>query len=154
MRGPTVTGGGGARIRPAAASDLEAVIRLLEDSALPTAGVTASLGGFMVAEEDGSLVGVAGLEVHGMDGVLRSVAVDPTARGAGLGGRLTERVIGVAREAGLRRVYLLTTTAEAYFPRHGFRRIAREDTSPEVRRSVEFREACPASAVAMLLELE
>ena len=56
--------------------------------------------------------------------------------------------------AGLRRLYLLTTTAEEYFPRYGFRRIPRESASPAARESVEFREACPASAVTMVLELE
>lgn len=50
-------------------------------------------------------------------------------------------------------LYLLTTMAERYSPRYGFRRIAREDVSAEVQRSVEFRVACPASAVAMLREL-
>lgn len=98
-------------------------------------------------------MGVAGLEVHGSDGVLRSVAVAPALRGQGLGARLTDRVLEVARSEGLNRVYLLTTTAEEYFPRHGFRRIQRSDASAAVQRSVEFREACPASAVAMVLEL-
>lgn len=112
------------------------------------------MDGFFVAAADGRLVGVAGLEIHGRDGVLRSVAVDPVVRGAGLGGRLTAAVLEAAQKAALRRVYLLTTTAEDYFPRHGFRRIARQDASPEMQESVEFREACPASAVAMVLDLE
>lgn len=141
-------------IRPAGPADLEAVVRLLEASDLPTAGVDEALPRFLVAALGDRLVAVAGLEVHGSDGILRSVAVDPTFRGRGLGGRLTERIVGDAREAGLRRLYLLTTTAEEYFPRHGFRRIGREDAPPDVQRSVEFREACPASAVAMALDLE
>ena len=67
---------------------------------------------------------------------------------------MTERVLESARAAGLRRLYLLTTTAEDYFPRHGFRPVPRESASPEVRSSVEFRDACPASAVAMVRDLE
>lgn len=141
------------KLRPAGPSDLGAVARLLEASALPTAGVAEALDGFVVAELGDRLVGVAGLETHGPDGVLRSVAVDPAARGTGLGGRLTARVVEGAREAGLRRLYLLTTTAEGYFPRHGFRRIDRADVSEAVRGSVEFREACPATAVAMVKDL-
>ena len=129
------------------------MLRLLEDSGLPVAEVAESLAGFVVAEEGERLVGLAGLEVHGPDGVLRSVAVDPDARGRGLGARLTERVLAASRDAGLRRVYLLTTTAESYFPRQGFRRIPRSAASSHVQRSVEFREACPASAVVMVLEL-
>lgn len=141
-------------LRSAEAADREAIVRLLEDADLPAAGVDDFLPRFVVAEAGGRIVGVAGLEVHGRDGVLRSVVVSPALRGKGLGHRLTTRILDSARAAGLRRLYLLTTTAEDYFPRHGFRRIDREEASPEVRESVEFREACPASAVAMVLELE
>jgi amino-acid N-acetyltransferase len=140
-------------IRPATSDDLPAIARLLEEAGLPTAGVADALGGFVVAEQDGALVGVAGLEVHGRDGVLRSVAVVPWVRGSGLGGLLTERILEDARRAGLRRLYLLTTTAADYFPRYGFRVIDRQAASPEVRASIEFRDVCPASAVAMALAL-
>jgi amino-acid N-acetyltransferase len=144
----------GIDLRKARLEDLEVVEGLLEGAGLPTAGVAEALGRFVVMESAGEVVGVAGLEVHGRDGVLRSVAVASSFQRAGLGRRLTERVVEDARRAGLRRVYLLTETAADYFPRYGFRRIAREDASPEVQGSVEFREACPASAVAMALELE
>ena len=141
------------RLRAATPADLDAVLALLVASDLPEAGVAEHLGDFLVAEDGGRLVGVAGIEVHGRDGVLRSVVVDPDRRGTGLGGRLTESALAVARYRGLRRLYLLTTTAEDYFPRHGFRRIERAAAPPNVRQSVEFREACPASAVAMALDL-
>jgi amino-acid N-acetyltransferase len=140
-------------LRPARDADLPAVLALLDSAGLPAAGVAEHLSGFVVAEE-GSLVGVAGLETHGRDGVLRSVAVTSARRGTGLGDRLTRWILANARAVGLRRVYLLTTTAEDYFPRYGFRRIDRSRASPAVRRSVEFREACPASAVAMVKDLE
>lgn len=140
-------------IRPARPADLKAIGELLEAADLPTVGVVDHLPGFVVAEAAGRLVGLAGLEVHGDDGLLRSVVVDSAVRGHGLGAKLTERVLDAARAAEVRRVYLLTTTAEDYFPRHGFRRIGRDDASPDVKRSVEFREACPESAVAMVLDL-
>lgn len=144
----------GVEFREAGVSDLPGVEALLSGAGLPTAGVGEALGGFVVAEVDGRMVGVAGLEVHGGDGVLRSVAVDASQRGQGVGAALTERVIERARAAGLGRLYLLTTTADGYFPRHGFRRTTREAATEEIRNSIEFREACPASAVAMVLELE
>lgn len=144
---------GGSVVRSAHTADFDAVCALLRASDLPLAGVPESLEGFLVAEADGVVVGVAGLEVHGRDGVLRSVAVAADRRGHGLGARLTASVLDRARERGVRDVYLLTTTADAWFPRHGFRSIGREAASPEVAESIEFREACPASAVAMVLEL-
>lgn len=140
-------------LRPARATDEPSINALLQEAELPVAGVHESLRHFVVGEAAGRLVGVAGLEVHGTDGVLRSVAVAPSLRGEGLGARLTNRVLEDARSEGLRRVYLLTTTAEEYFPRHGFRRIERAKASEAVQRSVEFRDACPASAVAMVVEL-
>ena len=140
-------------VRPAVPGDLGAVESLLRASELPTAEVGAWLERFVIAEDEGRVVAVAGLEIHGDDGVLRSVAVAPDLRGGGLGARLTEAVIARAREDGLRSLYLLTTTAADYFPRHGFRRIERSQASPAIRQSVEFREACPASAVAMVRDL-
>jgi len=141
-------------LRPASHADLAQVEAMLVAADLPVAGVAEFIRGFVVAEDGGELVGVAGVEAHGEDGLLRSVAVAPSHRGRGLGARLTEGVMDAARSAGHRRLYLLTTTAAAYFPRHGFRTIPREEVAAAVRESVEFREACPASAVAMILDLE
>lgn len=141
-------------VRSARPADEAGVVALLAEAGLPTEEVGRWLPRYVVAEEAGRVVGVAGLEVHGSDGVLRSVVVEPERRGTGLGGRLAATVIASARQAGLRRLYLLTTTAQDYFPRHGFRPIDRTEASPAVRESVEFREACPDSAVAMVLDLE
>lgn len=140
-------------IRSARPEDRDGVLGLLAEVGLPTAEVAEWLSDYVVAEDDGRIVGVAGLEIHGSDGVLRSVAVDPAYRGGGLGGRLAATVIASARRAGLRHLYLLTETAEGYFPAFGFRPIARDDASPAVQDSVEFREACPDDAVAMVLDL-
>jgi amino-acid N-acetyltransferase len=111
--------------------------------------VPPALTDFFVADDRGRIVGAIGLEAYGAEGLLRSAAVDPAARGAGLGAALVERVLVHARERGVRSVYLLTTTAERYFPRFGFERITRETVTGAVKDSVEFREACPASAVVM-----
>jgi len=46
-------------------------------------------------------------------------------------------------------IYLLTTTAEQYFPKFGFERIARSDVPPGVQTSIEFTAACPSSATVM-----
>jgi amino-acid N-acetyltransferase len=147
------TTAGGAVLRAAAPSDLPAVLALLEGAGLPGAGVEAWLERFVVAEREGSVVAAAGLELYGADALLRSVVVDPAWRGQGLGSALTAELLGEARAAGIGRVYLLTDTAEGYFPRHGFRRIPREEASEAVRRSREFRELCPVSSIVMVAEL-
>jgi len=58
----------------------------------------------------------------------------------------------MARQRGVRRIYLLTETADRFFPRFGFRRIVRDQVEPAVRQSVEFRSVCPESAVVMVRE--
>jgi amino-acid N-acetyltransferase len=102
-----------------------------------------------MAESDGKLVGVVGLELYGESALLRSAAVEESWRGSGVGRVLVERALDVARERGIEDVFLLTTTAENYFPRFGFSCVSRDSVTPGVKSSLEFREACPASATVM-----
>jgi amino-acid N-acetyltransferase len=144
-------------IRHAVPTDLAAIERLLMDADLPTAGVgeiiTAHSGDFFVAEAgdeaEKRIVGVAGLEICCDNALLRSVAVRPEWRSHAVGRDLVRRIVSDAEGRGLHALYLLTTTAEHYFPRFGFERIERRDVAPEIAETVEFKSACPASAVAM-----
>lgn len=149
-----------ASVRAARTGDLAAIEHLLQTNALPTAGVADLLtrrpDDFVVAEATGlagTLVAAGGLEVCGANALLRSVTVDPAWRAQGLGAALVRRLISIAEVRGLRGLYLLTTTAERYFPRHGFGRIAREEVPPEIAATLEFRSICPASAIAMVRPL-
>jgi amino-acid N-acetyltransferase len=141
-------------IRRAERSDLEAVERLLAENHLPTAGVRESLEHFIVATDASSVNGAIGLEVYdepqGKTALLRSAVVDSSVRGSGLGTQLVQQIIELAAELQVQTLYLLTTTAEDYFPRFGFTRIGREAASEAVKSSVEFRGACPASAAVMV----
>jgi amino-acid N-acetyltransferase len=139
-----------AAIRPATADDLPGIEALLVASALPTAGAAEALGDFLVAEHDGTIVGVVGVEQCCGYGLLRSTAVDTTWRSRGLGRQLVERAIAGAESKGLQALYLLTTTAERYFPSFGFSVTTRDQVPDAVRDTVEFRSACPASAVVMV----
>ena len=143
-------------IRPAHTGDLREISRLLEAEGLPTAGIDEWLERFWVAEyrpaddeAEVSLAGVAGLELYGETALLRSVAIAPAWRGTGLGRQLTERALGAAEAAGAHDVFLLTTTAEHYFPRMGFVCLAREEAPAALGRSAEFCGACPETAVLM-----
>jgi amino-acid N-acetyltransferase len=108
---------------------------------------------YAVAEATGQLVGAEGIEVYDKSGLLRSAVVHPDWRGRGVGDVLTRDRIAWARRTGLERVYLLTTTAESYFPRFGFVRVDRAEAPPEIRESREFAAACPATATLMVLEV-
>ena len=142
-----------AAMRAAAPADIDAVHRLLIASGLPTDGVAEAIDGFVVAESAGRLVGVAGLEVCCENALLRSVAVEAEWRSQGLGRALVTRVISDAEARGIRALYLLTTTAERYFPSFGFQQITRDEVPNDVRETKEFQEACPASATVMTCRL-
>jgi amino-acid N-acetyltransferase len=136
-------------IRVAAPGDYAGVVRLLEAADLPTAGLNRSLPDFLVAEESGRVVGAVGLEIYGDCALLRSAVVAAGKRGSGLGRDLVESLLERAGTRGVREIYLLTTTAENFFPRFGFARISRDVVAAPVRASEEFRGACPDSAIAM-----
>jgi len=136
-------------IRIATAADHGGVCALLRGAGLPLDGLSDQLAHFLVADEDGRIVAAAGLEVYGDAVLLRSVVVAPSHRGAGLGRLLSEATLVMARELGARRAYLLTDAAEAFFRRRGFEVISRSDIPTDIRNSVEFAVACPASATAM-----
>jgi amino-acid N-acetyltransferase len=151
-----------ATLRAANAGDLPNIERLLTASGLPTAGVaeilTARADDFVVTEtiDDAGireLVGVGGLEVCCETALLRSVAVRPEWRKHGVGHELVKRIVCMAEARGLRALYLLTLTAEHYFPRFGFTRIERGDVPAEIAETLEFKSACPASAIAMAKSL-
>ena len=136
-------------IRAAQSDDHAAIERLLIDSHLPAEGIAPLLHGFLVAESNEHIVGVVGLESCGEYALLRSTAVSPEWRGRGVGKRLVERAVARAESQGIRALYLLTTTAEHYFPSFGFQVTTRDTVPAEVRATDEFRGACPASATVM-----
>jgi amino-acid N-acetyltransferase len=97
---------------------------------------------FWVAEEapetsgtdgrPGRIVGCGALHVMWEDlAEVRSVAVDRGHGGRGIGRRIVNRLLEVARELGVRRVFCLTFEVE-FFARHGFRPILGTPVSPEV----------------------
>jgi amino-acid N-acetyltransferase len=140
-------------LRPATDADLAAVEQLLVASGLPLIGVAVALPSFIVAESNGNVVGVVGLEICCEYALLRSTAVAPDWRDRGLGRRLVERIIADAESRGIHALYLLTTTAERYFPRVGFAKTTREAVPAPVQQTEEFQSACPASATVMCLSL-
>src|SRR5437899_324070 len=58
---------------------------------------------------------------------------------------------GVQYRGGIRESYLLTTTAQEYFRKRGFKVIDRDEVHPQLLGSAEFQGACPDSAVCMRL---
>jgi amino-acid N-acetyltransferase len=139
-------------IEAATQSDLPGICALLERLHLPLAGVDEHLA-MLVAKEGEQIVGTAALELYADGALLRSVAVEPVRQGRQLGHQLTDAALELATAHGVNTVFLLTTTAERFFPTFGFEEIDREQVPVSVRESVEFQSACPASAIVMRKQL-
>jgi amino-acid N-acetyltransferase len=138
-------------IRPATQNDLEEVLGLLRRNELPTEGVADNLRTFVVARDGDRLVGCGGAEAHEFAALLRSFAVEDDVRGIGLGRRLVREILDRLASRGLREFYLLTTTAEEFFRKRGFKPIDRDEVHPQLLGSAELQGACPDTAVCMRL---
>jgi amino-acid N-acetyltransferase len=136
-----------------AAADLPAVLDLLAALNLPLDGFADYVGAAVVARIGEDLVGSAALEIYGKSALLRSVAVSTAMQGMGVGHRLVDAALALAKDTGIERVYLLTETAASFFPRFGFQVIDRAAVDAAVKQSVEFTSACPASATVMVREV-
>jgi amino-acid N-acetyltransferase len=134
-------------------AEMDAVRALLEEAGLPTSGVHALIHTLLVARVGPQVVGCAAIEPCAPCALLRSVAVTKEVRGLGLGLRLTEAALELARTRGMERVYLLTETADEFFSRVGFVVVRREAVDSAVRESEEFARLCPGTAKVMMLEL-
>ncbi|MBM7461304.1 amino-acid N-acetyltransferase [Rhodococcus coprophilus] len=105
---------------------------------------------FWVAESDGRVVGCGALHVLWSDlGEVRTVAVDPQVKGRGAGHLLVGRLIEVARELELERLFVLTFEVD-FFARHGFTEIEGTPVTAEV-----YAEMCRSydTGVAEFLDL-
>ena len=126
-------------VRPARTSDIKGIHSLIANFASDgrmlqkeTVTLYESVQEFMVAVEDGVVVGCGALHVLWEDlAEVRSVAIAETLRGKGIGNQILERIIDRARELGLARIFCLTFETR-FFGRHGFEEIHGTPVEPEV----------------------
>ena len=138
-------------IRPATAGDLPEIVRLLEAEGLPTDDLDQnSLGLFLVVDEHGSLKGAVGLERCSDTALLRSLVVASELRGLGHGNALASAAEQLARDLGIASLYLLTTSADAFFRQRGYRSIHRDESPLAVKRTTQFSLLCPSTAIVMV----
>lgn len=138
-------------IAPATAADIDAIKGILEASELPVAGVDDHWRTFIIARDGKTIAGCGGAEAYSAVALIRSIAVAPPYRSQGLGRRLVRQLIDRLSARGLREFYLLTTTAEKYFQKRGFKKCDRDEVHPQLLASREFQDACPKTAVCMRL---
>ncbi len=136
------------QIRSAQSSDLGAALRLLSDAGLPLDDLTADHLA-LVAEEDGELHGLIGLELFGEVGLLRSLVVAGHYRGRGLGRKLVSALEAHARDCGVAELWLLTIDADAFLESLGYGVRGRDAAPDAIRATAEFSALCPADAALM-----
>ena len=130
-------------------AERDELFALLIDSDLPVDGLADHLATTLVARENGAIVGSAALELYEHGALLRSLAVAKSHRSRHVGRDMTLAALRLAEHLGKPAVYLLTQTAERYFPRFGFEPIARAEVPASVQQSIEFTAVCCASATVM-----
>jgi amino-acid N-acetyltransferase len=141
-------------VRAAEIEDLTSILKLLQNAALPCQEIEEFINTTIVLEMNGAVIGCVALELYGNYALLRSLAVDEMHRSNGYGKLLVGKILKLAKCHKVKRLYLLTETAAKFFPSFKFKEISRDKIPNIVKSSREFTTFCPASAVAMTLEIE
>ena len=140
-------------IRRATSDDLGQIASLLDAAELPALPGSMPLANVLVARRDAAVIGVIAMEVRGLRGLVRSVAVEPGRSRQGVGTSLLQSLLARAQELSLRELYLLTEGAERFFDNAGFVAVPRDTVPAEIRSTREYREQCSESATVMRLRL-
>lgn len=112
---------------------------------LPTEGVTENIDNFFIIYNNNTIFGSIGIEIYGDAGLMRSVAIHPSLQGHGYGMNLVNTLENYAKKKGLKKLYLLTDTAEEFFKKLNYKVIPREKANPKIKESLEFLTLCSSS---------
>jgi amino-acid N-acetyltransferase len=127
----------------------DAIISLLQSEKLPVSDLPPNLPHFLMATDNGIVVGAIGLEIYERNGLLRSLVVKKEYRSLQIAAGLVSELEKAARHAGLQTIYLLTETAQHYFSKKGYAIIPRSEAPASLQQSSEFSHVCPTTAVLM-----
>jgi amino-acid N-acetyltransferase len=126
------------------------VSALLVASGLPIEDLASNTEVTFFGAEADRLLGVVALEGSGHSVLLRSLAVSPSARGAGVGDALLRYAERAAAGRGVAALYLLTSTAKDYFASRGYVVLPRESAPTAIAATRQFAGLCPGSSAFMV----
>ncbi len=141
-------------IRPVQKSEMDDIISLLKKEDLPISDIHEKSVQLFVCVNADKIIGVVGLENYAPTGLLRSLVVHTEYKGIGIGRILINHIISHCKINKISEIYLLTETAENYFLKNGFYTISRNELPAAIKRTKEFTDICPVSAVAMFKQLK
>lgn len=142
-------------VRPARADEMERARAVVEEAKLFLGGFEDQFGPqyALAVTDDGSIVGVAGIETYGDVGLLRSVCVREPWRGRGIAARLVRDRIVWAKAHRLRALYLFTRQV-AFWAAFDFEMSDRDAWPSPLHASAQHRSAHSRGVVAMVLALD
>ena len=121
---------------------------LLAAAGLPTEDVT--IGHLaLVAEQEGVVCGLIGLEQFENVGLLRSLVIARECRSVGLGRLLVDGLERLAMTQDVSELWLLTIDADAWFAKLGYTAQSRELAPAVIQQTEEFSSLCPGEAALM-----
>lgn len=136
------------KFRAPVPADLAIARQMLFDAGLPIEDVTIEHLA-LVAEKEGVVCGLVGLEQFEQLGLLRSLVIAEEYRSGGLGRLLVEALEQLATDSNISELWLLTIDADGWFARLGYTEQARELAPAAIQKTEEFSSLCPGDAVLM-----
>ena len=137
--------------RIARENEYRAIMHLLASNQLPTADIYEKNITFFVGLVGEEIVATIGIERYENEALVRSLCVKEGFKNQTFGAQMLSHLLSFCDTNNIETLYLLTTTAEHYFRRYGFEKIAREEASAAIKQTREFQDICPISAVVMKL---
>lgn len=135
------------------ANDDPALTLALQAENLPTVDLIAPNKVFWRLLHTGVVAGYVGLELHENSALLRSLVIDQTFKGRGLGRELVRGATAEAKTYGMQSLWLLTKTAQPFFEHLGWQVTDRAAAPADIRNSEEFKGLCPASAACLWIQI-
>lgn len=140
-------------MQKATTNDLHIIKKILLEHELPVEDLENDIT-FFVEKKNKDIICIGGLEKYDKYCLIRSIAVVENFKNQGLGTKMTKYLCEQAKLQKFEKIFLLTLTAEKYFPKFGFQKINRDQTPDVIKSSSEFSTVCPDSATVMELELK
>ena len=150
------------KVRNATISDAKAICSLISDYAeqdkmlfRSMADIYENLQSFIVAENEGEIVGCCALQIIWSDlAEIKSLAVDKAHKGKGVGREIVISAIEQAQKIGISRIFALTLEPE-FFLKMGFKAVDKDTLPMKVWSDCAKcpkQDNCDETAVVMLLD--